>query len=98
MKLNKLIFSLALVSAASLATPGCKKGSSGYTPLPGAHPEVGSGPEGAGTLPPSQPFGQGDQNPMITGQPIPPTTSWDPVNMNQDRTILAAYTVHFPFD
>ncbi|HEY4416149.1 MAG TPA: OmpA family protein, partial [Verrucomicrobiae bacterium] len=27
-----------------------------------------------------------------------PTADWDPANMNQDHSALAAYTVHFKFD
>jgi peptidoglycan-associated lipoprotein len=105
MKLNKLVLPFALALVAVLATTGCKKGFSGKTtPLPGHNPPaVGDTGTPGNTLPP------GNQVPA-EGTPIPgtglgtqagggPTSdTWDPANMNQDRSALAAYTVHFKFD
>jgi peptidoglycan-associated lipoprotein len=101
MKLNKLIFPLALALTVMLASTGCKKGITRVTPLPGSQqPIVGGGDTGSGTL--SQ-GGQmsGGENPGGVGiQPGggPTSTDWDPANMNLDRAALAAYTVHFKFD
>ena len=104
MKLNKIIFPLALALTALLATTGCKKGFNGKpTPLPG-HPAPVSDTGGPGsTLPPGG---------LVPGEgtPIPGTglgtktgggelpENWRPEDMNQDREALKAYIVHFKFD
>ena len=45
----------------------------------------------------------GDSNPNQFPGGVPPgggqtSTNWDPADMNQDHSALAAYTVHFKFD
>ena len=101
MKLNKLIFPLAIaLTAAVLASTGCKKGITKMTPLPGDRPLVGNPTDQPPTIPPGPTY-PGDTtgiNPVPQPGPIPTSDQWDPTNMNQDRAILAAYTVHFKFD
>jgi peptidoglycan-associated lipoprotein len=100
MKLNKLIFPLALALTVVLANTGCKKGYSKITPIPGDHPGQVSDQSNPNTLPNTQPMNP-DTNP--NPQPFAPgsidtSTNWDPSMYNQDHQALAAYTVHFKFD
>jgi peptidoglycan-associated lipoprotein len=111
MKRNKIVLPLVLALTALVATTGCRKGFNGKTTaLPGQRPEVAeTGP--GNTLPPGNQVNPGE-TPMPTPTPqptIPGTgpqtqvgggqTSDVPVDqMNQDRSKLAAYTVHFKFD
>ncbi len=101
MKLNKLTFSLLIALTATLAATGCKKGNNGITPLPGERPGlVNDQNNNPNTLPNTPPFNP-DANPNfnnMTPGNIPTSVDWDPVNFNQDRAALAAYTVHFKFD
>ncbi len=102
MKLNKLIFPLVIALTAVLASTGCKKGLTKVTPLPGENaPIVGTEP-GSGTFPPGGQMTQTETPTPFPGgmQPGggPTSDQWDPTNMNQDHSILAAYTVHFKFD
>jgi peptidoglycan-associated lipoprotein len=102
MKLNKLIFPLVIALTAVLASTGCKKGFGKVTPLPGEQPIVGPYTGNANTLPPGTTYNNppGPDMTQLQNQPGAGTTSstWDPVNMIQDRSALAAYTVHFKFD
>jgi len=100
MKMNKLIFPLVIALAAVLASTGCKKGITKITPLPGESQPIVGGDNNQNTLPSSQPFTQSDQGvtPMNQTGPIATSTDWDPANTIQDRSALAAYTVHFKFD
>jgi peptidoglycan-associated lipoprotein len=103
MKLNKLIFPLVIALAAILANTGCKKGYSKVTPIPGEPSLVGNQDNNPPTLASAQPYinpgGPGDMS-QLQNQPGAgaTSTSWDPANMIQDRSALAAYTVHFKFD
>jgi peptidoglycan-associated lipoprotein len=100
MKMNQLVFPLALALAAMLATTGCKHGPNKITPLPGPKqnnmfdqtppPTMPPGP----TIPAEQPPTFTDKGPGTT----PTTDIGDISNYNQDRAALAAYTVHFKFD
>jgi peptidoglycan-associated lipoprotein len=101
MKINQIIFPLALALAVTFATTGCKHGPTNVTPLPGQTGPVVPSDIGPGTVPPGNQIDTG----MGTGQgqnippgPIATTGDWDPANMIQDRAALAAYTVHFAFD
>jgi peptidoglycan-associated lipoprotein len=100
MKMNKLIFPLVIALTAVLASTGCKKGITKITPLPGESQPIVGGDNNQNTLPSSQPFTQSDQGvtPMNQTGPIATSTDWDPANTIQDRSALAAYTVHFKFD
>jgi peptidoglycan-associated lipoprotein len=101
MKMNKLVFSLAIVLVATLASTGCKKGPTKITPLPGQRAMVGSGGDRPDTLPNGGALPGGDvpgtgSGTQIGGGPLP--ENWTPDMMNQDRAALASYTVHFAFD
>jgi peptidoglycan-associated lipoprotein len=100
MKLNKLIFPLAIALTVALTGTGCKKGITRVTPLPGQTGNNPSDLSNPNTLPNTQPMNP-DTNP--NPQPFAPgsidtSTNWDPSMMNQDHQALAAYTVHFKFD
>ena len=100
MKLNKIVFPLAVALAAVLATTGCKHGFNGkVTNLPGHRSEVGGGPEQPPTLPPGQPMAP--ENPPFTTPITPGNLQVAEFNLDNyilDRSALAAYTVHFNFD
>jgi peptidoglycan-associated lipoprotein len=101
MKMNKLIFPLVIALTAVLASTGCKKGITKVTPLPGENPGmVGPGDNNQNTLPSSQPFNTGGGGLTQMNQPGggPTSTDWDPSTTIQDRSALAANTVHFKFD
>ena len=82
---TKLIYSLGLFLAVMVASTGCKHELLGVRTIPpGAGPNI---------------VGIGSGNTIPSGeQPIPLPTNWNPETMNQDRTALAADTVHFAFD
>jgi len=101
MKLNKIVFPLALALAAVMATTGCKHGPNKVTPLPGMKAQTITGDNNPNTLPP------GGQLPE--GAPVPGTgagtqtgggntAEFNLDNFTQDRAALAAYMVHFAFD
>ena len=97
MKMNQMIFPLALALAATLATTGCKHKPPQVTPIPGLRGGMVDDNNNPNTLPPGQPF---DGNQGINN--IPGTTpTADPAlfeGMIKDPAALAAYTVHFAFD
>ncbi len=94
MKINAF-YSTALVLAVALAATGCKHHPVGVTPIPPNQPpsigETGTG----NTLPPGQPIN--NTGTVGTTQPIAPGP-YNPDNFNQDRSTLAADTIHFAFD
>ncbi|HEX9048858.1 MAG TPA: OmpA family protein [Verrucomicrobiae bacterium] len=104
MKLNKIVFPLALALAAVMATTGCKHHPTKITQLPGqkitpitGEPTPITVPQG-GQLPPEfnpNPANTG-VNTKIGGGELP--NNWDPTQMNQDRVKFAANIVHFAFD
>ena len=99
MKMNKLVFPLVLVLAATMATTGCRKGITRVTPLPGHPQPIVGGENNPGTIPSVPPIVP-DQPPFATDKP-PGTTPTTPIDLDkydQDRAALAAYTVHFKFD
>ena len=82
---TKLIHSLVLGLVIAMVSTGCKHELLGVRTIP-----PGTGPSVAGIGPGSTiPSGE---------EPIPLPTNWNPETMNQDRTALAADTVHFAFD
>jgi peptidoglycan-associated lipoprotein len=99
MKMNKLVFSLAIVLVATLASTGCKKGPTKITPLPGSRAIVHDDQQ----VPPTQPYNNSDANPnannnVNSNNRIETADGWRVEDMNQDRAALASYTVHFAFD
>jgi peptidoglycan-associated lipoprotein len=98
MKMNQLVFPLVLALAATLATTGCKKGTTRVTPLPGNRAIVHDDQQ----LPPTQPYNpdpnaNANSNPNFNNR-IATTEGWRIEDTVQDRSALAAYTVHFAFD
>lgn len=102
MKLNKLIFPLVLALTVVLANTGCKKGFSKVTPLPSETPPIVNDQNGGTTITSAPPMQSDNNNPNAFPNtqpgPVPTSSSWDPADMNQDHSALAAYTVHFKFD
>jgi peptidoglycan-associated lipoprotein len=101
MKINQIIFPLALALAVTLATTGCKHGPTKVTPLPGSSDAMVGPGVNPGTIPSMPPITP-DATPTFNPNPIPGTMPTaeigDLSNYNQDRSALAAYTVHFAFD
>ncbi len=97
MKMMKLIYPLAFALAVTLTTTGCHNHQAKITPL-----------NGSTTPAPTDPFGGGTKQPLNSGVLPPetegirtgggPLTSVDPTAVNEDRTALAAYTIHFAYD
>src|ERR1700722_13670504 len=101
MKMNKLIFPLVIALTAVLASTGCKKGITNLTPLPNERQPIVGGDNNSGTLPNANPMDNNGNGPGVTSGipgPIAASADWDPANTIQDRSALAAYTVHFKFD
>src|SRR5674476_349736 len=99
MKMNKLVFSLVIALAATLASTGCKKGTPKTTIIPGHNQQI-IGDHYASTLPSVPPMNP-DNPPFSTDKPpgqYATADGWRVEDMNQDRAALAAYTVHFDFD
>lgn len=93
MKLNKLTNLLALALTLTLAATGCKKNTTGITPLPNPNPgAIGGSPEDR--APNLKPEGEGD----IGTHPLPPIDPNDKSKWDHNRTALAAHTVHFALD
>jgi peptidoglycan-associated lipoprotein len=98
MKMNRIVFPLALALAATLATTGCKHTPVKVTPIPGArNTDVPGGGDQPGTLPPGgvMPGGDGAGS-GPGGGALPNREEID--NMIADRAALAANTIHFAFD
>ncbi len=87
----KLIYSTMLALAVALASTGCKHKPERVTPIPGQN----GANIGDNTAPTTIPYPTGQP---INSTGVPETTSYDPSKFNQDRSALAAYTIHFPFD
>ena len=100
MKMNQIVFPLALALAATLATTGCKHTPLKVTQIPGSQPGNVGGDNGGGTLPPggSMPSDGGGTgiNTAPGGGGTSDTALFE--GMIPDRVALAANTVHFAFD
>ena len=100
MKMNQIVFPLALALAATLATTGCKHTPVKVTQIPGSQPGNVGGDNGGGTLPPggSMPSDGGGTgiNTAPGGGGTSDTALFE--GMIPDRVALAANTVHFAFD
>ena len=100
MKLNQIVFPLALALAAVLATTGCKHTPMKVTQIPGSQASNVPDNTGGGTLPPGGAIPGGD-NPGAGNVPpgggnTAPADMFD--NMIKDPAALAANTIHFAFD
>ncbi len=100
MKMNQIVFPLALALAATLATTGCKHTPMKVTPIYGSQaPNVGGengGPTigGGGVM-----GGDGGGTGINTSQGGGNTTGLDEFEgMIKDPAALAAHTIHFAFD
>jgi len=89
MKMMKLVYPMTLALMVTLAATGCRNHKPvGVTPIPpGPGPMINE--PGPGNSIPS------NQQP-VGGGPLP--ENWTPDMMNEDRSALAAYTIHFAFD
>lgn len=99
MKLIKLSAMLVLALAMTFAATGCKKRPVNTTILP----NNGAGRVGGPNNPYTDtqpPINQGDRdiNSKDPKNGIETSSTWDPSNMNQDRSKFASLTVHFAFD
>jgi len=96
MKMNPIVFSLAL--AAALAATGCKHAPYKVTQIPGSQAgQVGDNQNLTPTLPPGQPIDNGSG--VNSGPGTTATTSLDTFEgMIKDPAALAANTIHFAFD
>jgi peptidoglycan-associated lipoprotein len=97
MKLNQIVFPLALALAATLATTGCKHTPMKTTPIPGPVANNVTDNNNPNTLPNANPI-----NPDANPNSIPgttPTAGLDTFDgMIKDPAALAADTIHFAFD
>jgi len=98
MKMNQIVFPLALALVAALAVTGCKKGTPKLTTLPGQRAQVGGGGENPETIKtgipledPTKGIGKSDGP-----QSLADRGGFD--NYTPDPAALANYTVHFAFD
>jgi peptidoglycan-associated lipoprotein len=99
MKINRLIFPLAIALATMVAATGCKHGITGMTKLPMGQRNYPGGETGPTTkIPDGQLINTPEVPPTYVQGPIGTTTNWNPADMIQDRTTLAANTVHFKLD
>jgi peptidoglycan-associated lipoprotein len=99
MKMNQIVFPLALALAAVLATTGCKHTPMKVTPIPGSQAgNVGGDIGGGNTLSGGGTLGGGDTgvNTKQGGGDTAPRDEFD--GMIKDPAALAAYTIHFAFD
>ena len=100
MKMNQIVFPLALALAATLATTGCKHTPVKITQIPGPqarNPNDGNNP---GTIPAAPPFNPNDSSingaDKTGGGPLAGRDEFE--NMIKDPAALAANTIHFAFD
>ena len=99
MKMNQIIFPLALALAVTLTTTGCKHAPYKVTTIPGSEPGAVGDNGGPGTVGNGGTVG-GEGGPGVgTGTGGGPTAGLDTFEgMIKDPSELAAYTIHFKFD
>jgi len=98
MKLNQIVFPLALALAATLATTGCKHQPMKVTPIPGSTGGQVGDVNNQGTLPSTPPFAT-DNTGVNSQQGGGSTAALDTFEgMIKDPAALAANTIHFAFD
>ena len=97
MKMNQIVFPLALALAATLATTGCKHTPMKVTPILGSQQPVVGGDNGGPTI-----GGSGVMGGDGTGVNAKPgggdTANINGGDYNEDRAALAVNTIHFAFD
>jgi peptidoglycan-associated lipoprotein len=99
MKMNQIVFPLALALAATLATTGCKHTPVKVTQIPGSQQPVVGGDNGGPTIGNGGTVGDGTGTGINTapgGGNTAPSDMFD--GMVKDPAALAAYTIHFAFD
>jgi outer membrane protein OmpA-like peptidoglycan-associated protein len=96
MKMNRIVFPLALALAATLATTGCKRTPIKTTIIPGQYGVVGNPGDNPGTIPSAPPFNPNDQPVDKGGGPLANRDEFE--GMIKDPAALAANTIHFAFD
>ncbi|HTV39454.1 MAG TPA: OmpA family protein [Candidatus Sulfotelmatobacter sp.] len=89
---NKFIYLTAFALAAVILSTGCAHKAPPVTPLPG--PTVTD--TNPNPLPPAPPINPNDN--VVSTNGITEGGPWDPNQYDQDRTTLAADTIHFDFD
>jgi peptidoglycan-associated lipoprotein len=98
MKLNQIVFPLALALAATLATTGCKHTPMKVTQIPGSTGGQVGDVNNQGTLPSAPPLTT-DNTGVNSQQGGGSTAALDTFDgMIKDPAALAAYTIHFAFD
>ncbi len=100
MKMNQIVFPLALALAATLATTGCKHTPPKTTIIPGQQAGAVGGENGGSTLPGGGTLGgENGGTGVNTSQGGGSTAGLDMFDgMIKDPSALAAYTIHFAFD
>jgi peptidoglycan-associated lipoprotein len=97
MKTMKLIYPLAFALAITLASTGCRSHKPvGITPIPGENSGIVGGSDTSGTVPGGQLPPDTGVGTQTGGGPLADATGFS--NYNEDRTALAANTVHFAYD
>ena len=94
----KLVNSIVLAVAVTLAATGCKHKPVGITPIPHGAGAPVNDIGGGGTIAPpySNPGGMNTGN--GGGSPPIAPTGYNPDNFTQDHNTLSAYTIHFAYD
>ena len=89
---DKIIYTSFIALAVAVASTGCR-----HTPPVTNIPERQSGviDNNPNTLPSSQPL---NGNQAVNGQSLAEGAPWDMSQFNEDRSALAAETIHFDFD
>jgi peptidoglycan-associated lipoprotein len=100
MKLNQIVFPLALALAATLATTGCKHTPVKVTPIPGSQAGAVGGDTSGGTLPPGGAVGGDANGSGVNTKPGGGDTAGLDMfdGMIKDPAALASYTIHFAYD
>jgi len=95
---NKFTYITLAALAAAIVSTGCQHRPVGVTPIPNG-PNYQVGDTGPNTMQSAPPI---ENAPPISGtqmpQPVAETGPFDPSKWNEDRSALAADTVHFAFD
>jgi peptidoglycan-associated lipoprotein len=92
MKMNKIIYTLAVALAVTLSASGCRHKPVGITKIPGSTPPPVSDQNNLNTMP----VNTGDNGANGSGIATASPELFD--NMIADRAALAAYTIHFAYD
>lgn len=91
--MKKFIYTTAIAVAVVIAATGCKHRPVGVTPIPPG--QYGVSDQNPTTLQNTQPLNNGTG---VGAQPLAENGQFDISQWNQDRSALAADTIHFAFD